>query len=71
MLLCEDGVWGVRKACIECFVNVASTCSLQVRRDDLIPVFLSLLNDQSRWVSKLLSYVLKQSVWPVYVVERA
>jgi hypothetical protein len=50
VFLCEDGVWGVRKACIECFVHVASVCSPEARRDELIPLYLGLINDQSRWV---------------------
>lgn len=49
--LCEDGVWGVRNACAECFMQVSTSCSLEVRRTDLAQLFVSLLCDQSRWVS--------------------
>ncbi|CAL4058679.1 unnamed protein product, partial [Meganyctiphanes norvegica] len=48
--LCEDGVWGVRKACAEVFMGVSCGCSLPTRRNKLSPVFVSLLTDQSRWV---------------------
>lgn len=53
--LCEDGVWGVRKACAECFMAVSNTCSPEVRKKDLSSLFVSLLFDQSRWVRKALS----------------
>ena len=49
--LTEDGVWGVRKACAESFVQVASACSMHTRKTQLVPLFLGLVNDQSRWVS--------------------
>jgi len=48
--LTEDGVWGVRKACAESFVQVASVCSMQTRRAQLVQLFIGLMNDQSRWV---------------------
>ncbi|XP_037558719.1 serine/threonine-protein phosphatase 4 regulatory subunit 1-like isoform X1 [Dermacentor silvarum] len=49
-MLCEDCVWGVRKACAEVFMPVSCVCSLATRRNSLAPLFLSLLDDQSRWV---------------------
>ena len=49
--LCEDGVWGVRKACAECFMAVSCSCSLEVRRGELSNLFVNLLCDLSRWVS--------------------
>ena len=49
--LCEDGVWGVRKACAECFMTVSSSCSPVVRKSELSGLFVNLLCDQSRWVS--------------------
>ncbi|XP_075734122.1 serine/threonine-protein phosphatase 4 regulatory subunit 1 isoform X3 [Rhipicephalus microplus] len=49
-MLCEDCVWGVRKACAEVFMPVSCVCSLTTRRSSLAPLFLSLLDDQSRWV---------------------
>lgn len=48
--LCEDGVWGVRKACAECFMAVSCSCSIDVRRNELAHLFISLICDQSRWV---------------------
>ncbi|KAL3208119.1 hypothetical protein MRX96_009711 [Rhipicephalus microplus] len=41
---------GVRKACAEVFMPVSCVCSLTTRRSSLAPLFLSLLDDQSRWV---------------------
>uniref|UniRef100_A0A023FIK7 Serine/threonine-protein phosphatase 4 regulatory subunit 1 n=1 Tax=Amblyomma cajennense TaxID=34607 RepID=A0A023FIK7_AMBCJ len=49
-MLCEDCVWGVRKACAEVFMPVSCVCSLVIRRSNLAPLFLCLLDDQSRWV---------------------
>lgn len=49
--LCEDSIWGVRKACCECFAQVSSVCSPTVRRTDLSQLFINLIYDQSRWVS--------------------
>ena len=48
--LCEDGVWGVRKACADVFMPVSCVCSPSVRQTELSPLFLNLLKDQSRWV---------------------
>ena len=49
--LCEDGVWGVRKACAECFMAVSWAVTREVRKTRLSPLFVKLLCDQSRWVS--------------------
>ncbi len=48
--LCEDGVWGVRKACADVFMPVSCVCSPAVRKAELSPLFINLLRDQSRWV---------------------
>ena len=48
--LCEDGVWGVRKACADVFMPVSCVCSPAVRQRELSPLFVNLLRDQSRWV---------------------
>ena len=48
--LCEDGVWGVRKACADVFMPVSCVCSPSVRKAELSPIFINLLKDQSRWV---------------------
>lgn len=48
--LCEDGIWGVRKACADVFVPVSCVCSKEVRRNVLAPLFVSFLCDQYKWV---------------------
>uniref|UniRef100_A0A8C7U8T9 Serine/threonine-protein phosphatase 4 regulatory subunit 1 n=1 Tax=Oncorhynchus mykiss TaxID=8022 RepID=A0A8C7U8T9_ONCMY len=48
--LCSDNVWGVRKACAECFMTVSSSTSQEVRRTKLSSLFISLISDPSRWV---------------------
>lgn len=51
--LCDDSIWGVRKSCADVFVTVALIVSMDVRRNILAPLFVNLLNDQSRWVCEL------------------
>lgn len=48
--LCSDSLWGIRKACAECFMMVSNSTSPEVRRSKLSPLFISLISDQSRWV---------------------
>uniref|UniRef100_A0A8C4S5Y1 Serine/threonine-protein phosphatase 4 regulatory subunit 1-like n=1 Tax=Erpetoichthys calabaricus TaxID=27687 RepID=A0A8C4S5Y1_ERPCA len=48
--LCSDTVWGVRKACAECFMTVSNCASAEVRRTKLSPLFINLISDPSRWV---------------------
>ncbi|XP_033855124.3 serine/threonine-protein phosphatase 4 regulatory subunit 1-like isoform X3 [Acipenser ruthenus] len=48
--LCSDNVWGVRKACAECFMTVSSATSQGVRRTKLSCLFINLISDPSRWV---------------------
>ena len=48
--LCNDGVWGVRKACAECFTQVSRAASPHARRQKLTTYFIGLVCDQSRWV---------------------
>ena len=48
--LCEDDVWGVRKACAEVFMPLSCVCSPAVRQFELSPLFVNLLRDQSRCV---------------------
>uniref|UniRef100_A0A3Q0RZP1 Putative WW-binding domain-containing protein n=1 Tax=Amphilophus citrinellus TaxID=61819 RepID=A0A3Q0RZP1_AMPCI len=43
-------LWGIRKACAECFMMVSNSTSPEVRRSKLSPLFISLISDQSRWV---------------------
>ncbi|KAK1794609.1 hypothetical protein P4O66_001329 [Electrophorus voltai] len=47
--LCSDNVWGVRKACAECFMTVSSATSQEVRRTKLASLFINLISDPSRW----------------------
>ncbi|XP_021110821.1 serine/threonine-protein phosphatase 4 regulatory subunit 1-like isoform X7 [Heterocephalus glaber] len=48
--LCSDNVWGMRKACAECFMAVSYNTSPEVRRSQLSPLFIRLLSDPCRWV---------------------
>uniref|UniRef100_A0A8C4UAZ0 Protein phosphatase 4 regulatory subunit 1 n=1 Tax=Falco tinnunculus TaxID=100819 RepID=A0A8C4UAZ0_FALTI len=48
--LCSDNVWGVRKACAECFMAVSCATSQEVRRTKLSALFINLISDPSRWV---------------------
>eukprot|EP00731_Ephydatia_muelleri_P027013 Em0018g1113a len=50
--LCQDEVWGVRKACAEVYTEVASSCTMENRYTALTPAFLKLLRDDSKWVRK-------------------
>uniref|UniRef100_A0A3Q3VRU5 Uncharacterized protein n=1 Tax=Mola mola TaxID=94237 RepID=A0A3Q3VRU5_MOLML len=49
-LLVRNSLWGIRKACAECFMMVSNSTSPEVRRAKLSPLFISLISDQSRWV---------------------
>ncbi|XP_041837312.1 serine/threonine-protein phosphatase 4 regulatory subunit 1 [Melanotaenia boesemani] len=48
--LCSDSLWGIKKACAECFMMVSNSTSPEVRRSKLSPLFINLISDQSRWV---------------------
>ncbi|XP_038187448.1 serine/threonine-protein phosphatase 4 regulatory subunit 1-like isoform X2 [Arvicola amphibius] len=48
--LCSDSMWGMRKACAECFVAVSCNTSPEVRRAQLSPLFIRLISDPCRWV---------------------
>nr|XP_055228823.1 serine/threonine-protein phosphatase 4 regulatory subunit 1-like isoform X2 [Gorilla gorilla gorilla] len=48
--LCSDAVWGMRKACAECFTAVSHSSSPEVRRTQLSPLFIRLVSDPCRWV---------------------
>ncbi|CAM9494339.1 unnamed protein product [Rangifer tarandus platyrhynchus] len=48
--LCTDSVWGMRKACAECFLAVAHNMSPVVCRAKLWPLFITLISDPCRWV---------------------
>uniref|UniRef100_A0A8B9LGG3 WW-binding domain-containing protein n=1 Tax=Astyanax mexicanus TaxID=7994 RepID=A0A8B9LGG3_ASTMX len=55
--LCSDSLWGIRKACAECFMIVSNCTSPEVRRTKLSPLFINLISDQSRWVKVFSFYV--------------
>ena len=48
--LCQDELWGVRKACAEVFMSLSRVVSATKRRNDLGSLFVNLLQDESRWV---------------------
>uniref|UniRef100_A0A8C5K8C8 Serine/threonine-protein phosphatase 4 regulatory subunit 1 n=2 Tax=Jaculus jaculus TaxID=51337 RepID=A0A8C5K8C8_JACJA len=48
--LCSDNVWGVRKACAECFMAVSCATCQEIRRTKLSALFITLISDPSRWV---------------------
>nr|XP_054111470.1 putative serine/threonine-protein phosphatase 4 regulatory subunit 1-like isoform X2 [Callithrix jacchus] len=48
--LCSDSVWGMRKACAECFTAVSRSSSPEVRRTRLSLLFIRLVSDPCRWV---------------------
>ncbi|XP_046535012.1 serine/threonine-protein phosphatase 4 regulatory subunit 1-like isoform X2 [Equus quagga] len=48
--LCSDNVWGMRKACAECFMAVSYSTSPELRRTKLSPLFIRLISDPCRWV---------------------
>ena len=48
--LCQDELWGVRKACAEVFMSISRVVSQSKRRHDLGALFVNLLQDESRWV---------------------
>lgn len=54
--LCSDNVWGVRKACAECFMAVSCATSQEVRRTKLSTLFINLISDPSRWASSIIKY---------------
>ncbi|MXQ85063.1 hypothetical protein E5288_WYG004278 [Bos mutus] len=42
-------MWGMRKACAECFLAVAHNTSPEVCRSRLWPLFITLISDPCRW----------------------
>lgn len=62
MKLCDDTVWGVRKASAESFPMVALMCSETDRREQLTPLLAKLMSDTSRWVSMTAFKVLGQFI---------
>ena len=48
--LCQDELWGVRKACAEVFMSLSRVISAGKRRTELGTIFVHLLQDESRWV---------------------
>ncbi|MGH0139205.1 UNVERIFIED_CONTAM: hypothetical protein FKN15_068600 [Acipenser sinensis] len=62
--LCSDNVWGVRKACAECFMTVSSATSQGVRRTKLSSLFINLISDPSRWLPRFFQ-LCSDNVWGV------
>lgn len=48
--LCQDELWGVRKACAEVFMSLSRVVSAAKRRQEFSTLFVNLLQDESRWV---------------------
>ncbi|XP_067211708.1 serine/threonine-protein phosphatase 4 regulatory subunit 1 isoform X2 [Linepithema humile] len=48
--LCGDGVWGVRKACVEVMMPVSCCSTPEFRRLLLADILAKHLNDDSKWV---------------------
>lgn len=48
--LCNDEIWGVRKACAESLFVLAEQLDVEVRVKVLVPRFLAFADDASRWV---------------------
>lgn len=59
--LCSDNIWGMRKACAECFMAVSCTVSPEVRRTKLSPLFIGLISDPCRWVNRVKLFTLNWS----------
>lgn len=57
--LCSDNVWGVRKACAECFMAVSCATCQEIRRTKLSALFINLISDPSRWVTLLFKNILR------------
>lgn len=51
----SDTFWGIRKACIEIFVEISNVCSDKVKEHELTDLLLNSLKDQSKWV-KIVAY---------------
>ncbi|XP_071057702.1 serine/threonine-protein phosphatase 4 regulatory subunit 1-like isoform X3 [Onthophagus taurus] len=48
--LCNDPEWTVRKVCADMAISVSYGCPPEIRRTSLVPIFVNLLKDSSRWV---------------------
>eukprot|EP01103_Thecamoeba_quadrilineata_P000011 TRINITY_DN10006_c0_g1_i1.p1 TRINITY_DN10006_c0_g1~~TRINITY_DN10006_c0_g1_i1.p1 ORF type:complete len:630 (+),score=99.61 TRINITY_DN10006_c0_g1_i1:281-1891(+) len=49
-LMSTDEIWSVRKACVESLVDIAANVTPECRSNELLSLYLNLLNDESRWV---------------------
>jgi hypothetical protein len=48
--LSGDGIWSVRKGCVESLVEVSSSSSKKTQKDVFIPMVFKFVRDVSRWV---------------------
>src|SRR3989338_2642600 len=48
--LCEDEIWGVRRACAESIVVVSEVMGSAYAAEKITPLFVAFLRDTSRWV---------------------
>eukprot|EP01016_Furgasonia_blochmanni_P018633 TRINITY_DN2109_c0_g1_i3.p1 TRINITY_DN2109_c0_g1~~TRINITY_DN2109_c0_g1_i3.p1 ORF type:complete len:508 (-),score=98.30 TRINITY_DN2109_c0_g1_i3:695-2218(-) len=48
--LSDDGFWGVRKACVDCIVELAAVSESETKEHQLTEIYVKLLRDTSRWV---------------------
>lgn len=50
--MCEDSIWGVRKAALQVLPDIALLCPDHIKNGDLIEIFKKLSNDSSKWVKQ-------------------
>lgn len=48
--LVHDDIWGVRKACAECYVTLSESLAPEDRGALMVPLFERMASDSSRWV---------------------
>lgn len=63
--LCEDEIWGIRKACAQVLPQMALLVSLESRRKYLVPAMKKFIFDDSEWViitALRVSYKIKMKI---------
>ena len=48
--LCNDSVWGVRRAAVEMLPEIAKMCPVEVKNSIIIEIFKKFSVDSSKWV---------------------
>jgi len=48
--LSQDGIWSVRKACVEVLPDVSKLCSNEMKNTQILKLFDKFSRDQSKWV---------------------